>query len=216
MNKYSILVWGLIILGIAGIVLAIFAIVTNNSGTQGNPANLITSVSDLDWVRGPKDAKVVLVEYSDFQCPACAYYYSQVKKLEVDFNGKLKVVYRYFPLEQIHKYARLSARVAESAGKQGKFWEMHDLLFNNQDAWTNSPDATPLFASYAQSLNLDINKFVQDVNSSNIDNKINSDYEDGTKQGILGTPTFFINGKQISSPSSYEEFKKIIETEISR
>ncbi|PIR44083.1 disulfide bond formation protein DsbA [Candidatus Wolfebacteria bacterium CG10_big_fil_rev_8_21_14_0_10_31_9] len=216
MSKYSILVWGLIILGIAGIVLAIFAIVTNNSGTQSNPANLITPVSDLDWVRGVKDAKVVLVEYSDFQCPACAYYYFQVKKLETDFNGKLKVVYRYFPLEQIHKYARLSARVAESAGKQGKFWEMHDLLFNNQEAWTNSPDATPLFASYANELNLDMNKFVQDINSFDIDNKINSDYEDGAKQGILGTPTFFVNGKKMGNIGSYEEFKKIIGIEINK
>lgn len=216
MKKYTILVWGLIILGIAGIVLAMVAIVSHQPATQNALKDLITPVSASDYIRGSKDAKVVLVEYSDFQCPACGYYYTQVKQLETDFNGNIAVVYRYFPLEQIHKYARSSARVAEAAGRQGKFWEMHDLLFTNQNAWANSSDAASLFLSYAQSLGLDINKFSADLNSSDIDNKINSDYQDGIKQGIAGTPTFFVNGKQIENPASYDAFKDIIQQELNK
>ena len=216
-KKYSILIWSLIALGIIGIVLGMIAVVSYKSGgPQGNSGNLTEPVNSSDWIRGSKDAKVVLVEYSDFQCPACDYFYSQVKQLEKDFDGKIAVVYRYFPLEQVHKNARLSARAAEAAGRQGKFWEMHDLLFENQNAWAESSNAIQAFDSYAQSLGLDMNKFNRDINSSDIDVKINNDYQSGVNSGVQGTPTFFINGKQIENPQSYDAFKSIIEAELNK
>lgn len=194
--------------------MAIFAIATNESGPQNTLGVLTVPVSDSDWIRGQKNAEVVIVNYSDFQCPACAYYYEQVKQLEEEFGGQIAVVYRHFPLEQTHKYARLAARVAEASGRQGKFWEMHDMLFINQQAWSENSDPSILFASYAGALGMDMDKFMKDVNSADIDNKISGDYQGGIGAGIQGTPTFFVNGKQIENPRSYEEFKAIIQLEI--
>ncbi len=211
-NKFQqILIWGLIILGLGAIVLGMIGIVSKKpEGVLINPVN------SNDWVRGNKNAKVVLVEYSDFQCPACAYYSGMVKNLERDFLNDLAVVYRHFPLEQIHKYAKLSAQAAEAAGKQGKFWEMHDVLFEKQSEWSVSDDALQNFISYAQTLGLDINRFQTDLNSKDIEDRIQKNIISAYDQKLAGTPTFFLNGKQIQNPKDYEEFKRLIEGEINK
>ena len=211
-NKFQqILIWGLIILGLGAIVLGMIGIVSKKpEGVLINPVN------SNDWVRGNKNAKVVLVEYSDFQCPACAYYSGMVKNLERDFLNDLAVVYRHFPLEQIHKYAKLSAQAAEAAGKQGKFWEMHDVLFEKQSEWSVSDDALQNFISYAQTLGLDINRFQTDLNSRDVEDRIQKNIISAYDQKLAGTPTFFLNGKQIQNPKDYEEFKRLIEGEINK
>ena len=172
-------------------------------------------VSADDWIKGSPAAKAVLVEYSDFQCPACKYFFSQVKQLESDFGDKIAFVYRYFPLEAIHKYALLSAQAAEAAGKQGKFWEMHDLIFQNQEQWADSGNALDNFVSYAQTLNLDVDKFKSDINSPEITDKIKKMEQSALAADLKGTPTFFLNGNQIS-PQSYGEFKQLIENELNK
>lgn len=213
-NKYSILVWGLIILGIIGIVFGMIAVVTKNSGNPGNA--LVRPVDSGDWISGPREAKAILVEYSDFQCSACQYYYFILKKLENDFPQQLQVVYRYFPLEQIHKYSKLSAQAAEASGKQGKFWEMHNLLFEKQNEWSVSPDAESNFIIYAQILNLDVNKFRSDLNSKETEDRIQKDVLSAYEMKLAGTPAFFLNGKQILNPRDYEEFKGIVQKEIGK
>lgn len=167
-----------------------------------------------DWVGGERDAPVILVEYLDFQCPACGSYYPVVKQLEREFTGQLTVVTRHFPLEQPHQYARLAARAAEAAGRQGKFFQMHDKLFEGQKEWSDAKDAKKIFISYAEDIGLNIEKFKKDIEDKPIDQKIDSDQQSGTEVGVNSTPSFFINGVKIDNPESLEAFKSLIESEL--
>jgi len=208
----QILVWVLIVIGLAAIVLGMVGVASQKSklGVLLNP------VSSGDWSRGDKNAKVTLVEYSDFQCPACGYFYGLVKNLEKDFPKDFAVVYRNYPLEQVHKYALLASQAAGAAGVQGKFWEMHDMIFEKQSEWSVSSDVLGSFVVYAKTLGIDVEKFKTDINSKEVNDKIQGDLADGNNQNIQGTPTFFVNGKQIQNPQNYEEFKKLIDTEINK
>ena len=179
------------------------------------PANrtalLANAVSASDWIQGNKDSKVVLVEYSDFQCPACKVFYSFLKQINEKYGTKIEFVYRHFPLSQ-HANAMLAAQAAEAAGKQGKFWEMHDFIFEGQNTWAvqNNADAEKTFVSYAQSLGLNIDQFRKDLNLAEIKKKIENDYQSGIKSGINATPTFFLNGEKLPPPTSYGDFENTI------
>ncbi|MBI5452425.1 thioredoxin domain-containing protein, partial [Candidatus Gottesmanbacteria bacterium] len=162
-----------------------------------------------------KDAKAVLVEYSDFQCPACAFYYSMVNSLEREIGKKMLFVYRHYPLTQ-HKNARLAAAAAEAAGLQGKFWEMHALLFENQKIWSDTDDARKIFTDYAKSLTLDMMKFEKDLDLQEVKDKVENDLKSGQALGVDATPTFYLNGKKLSNIESYEQFKQIIEKEAEK
>ena len=107
-------------------------------------------------------ATSVLIEYSDFQCPACKAYYPVVSKIADELGTKVQVVYRNYPLSQLHKNARTAASAAEAAGKQGKFWEMHDVLFINQEKWSESKDVKRDFSAYAKAIGLSVEQFTQD------------------------------------------------------
>lgn len=159
-----------------------------------------------EWFTGNVDAPVALVEYSDYECPACAAYNPIVKQLLQDFPNQIKLSYRNFPLSQ-HKNAISSASAAEAAGNQGKFWEMHDLLLENQTTWSESSDAVSIFEGYASTLGLDMNKFKSDVQSKEVSDKIERDYQTGVESQIQSTPSFFINGKKMNPPKNYDEFK---------
>lgn len=175
------------------------------------PASLIDPVSAADKIRGNPQAAITLVEYSDFQCPACAVYAPMVKKLLTDNGERVRLIYRYFPLPQ-HKNGEWAALAAEAAGQQGKFWEMHDLLFENQLDWqdlTNS-EALAKYQDYAKNLGLDLAKFAGDLNSEELKNKIAKDRTSGLSAGIDAVPTFFLNGKTIIQPRDYENFKNIV------
>ena len=158
--------------------------------------------------------KATLVEYSDFQCPACKMYYSVLKQLSDEFGDNLIWVYKYFPLKAIHKNAELSAWAGESARLQGKFLEMEDILFTKQDEWASSDQALSLFTAYAISLGLDKDKFLKDIESDTVHEKIDNDYTEGVSLKVGGTPTFFLNGKKITNPANYNEFKQLIQNEI--
>lgn len=207
-KKFNFVLWGLIAVGIAAIVLGMVGFITKTPESQ-----LSVSINSGDNSKNLDTAKAVLVEYSDFQCPACKYFYTQLKNLESDFGKDLGVVYRNFPLSQ-HQYSFLAAQAAESAAKQGKFWEMHDLIFENQDTWSQNSNARAIFISYAQNLKLDIVKFESDLDSSDVKNKIENDLSGGESAKINATPTFFLNGKIIQNPQNYEEFKKLIEESL--
>ena len=125
-------------------------------------------------------------------------------------GAKVRFAYRHFPLPQ-HKNAKLAATVAEAAGKQSKFWEMHDLIFQNQSAWSEEKNAAILFAKYAQDLGLDLARFQTDIASDEIKAKIENDYQSGVKAGVNSTPSFFLNGKKMDNPRNYDEFKNAIE-----
>jgi protein-disulfide isomerase len=158
--------------------------------------------------------KVVLVEYSDFQCPACGMYYPLIKQLKAEFGDRLQVAYKHFPLQKIHKNANLAARVSEAALNQNKFWEMHNVLFEKQKEWSDSGQALSLFTAYALELGLEKEKFLDDIDKNSTYDKVNADYQEGVSFGVAGTPTFFLNGKKIINPRGYDEFKKLIEQSI--
>lgn len=176
-------------------------------GARGKSLEVAT---EYDHVKGSATASAVLIEYSDFQCPACKAYVPFVEQLTEELDDQLMVVYRNFPLKNIHLQAELAAQAAHAAGLQGKFWEMHDMLFQNQEDWSQNPRAKQLFEEYAESLALDMNQFKQDLSSKETKGWVKGDYLDGLSHGINSTPTFFLNGQKLDNPSSYEAFKQLI------
>lgn len=200
-----------------GIFLVIsFIAILNYSGSSTTTPNIsnVPSVNGNDISYGPANASVTLIEYADFQCPACGAYHPLLKKLLADFNGKIRFVYRFFPLTTIHPHALEAAEAAYAAGLQGKFWQLHDMLYEKQSAWVDSNNVSPIFDSYAQALNLNIDKFKQDKNADSTRNAIMDEENKGVSIGIDSTPTFFINGKHISNPQSYQQFRDLISSQL--
>lgn len=172
-----------------------FDFLTPASTDQDKKASL-TEIVQGDQTTGDENAKIELIEYSDFQCPACNYYYPYLNQIIEEFSGKIRFAYRHFPLSY-HKNAELAARAAEAAGKQGKFWEMYGLIFENQNAWSESETAINNFVAFATSLGLDKNKFNADINSQEIKDKIANDLKSGVDIGVNATPTFILNGQKL-------------------
>lgn len=195
---------------VATLGLSLWWLVPTSVGSKIDTA--IAPVSD--HTKGGEAARLELVEYSDFQCPACGAYYPLVKQIMKEFGGDVRLAYRHFSLRQIHQNADLAARVAEAAGVQGKFWEMHDTLFERQAEWSKSIDATTLFAKYAGDLGLDWERFRRDISSQAVREKVESDYQKGLSLKVDSTPTFFLNGEKLENPRSYEEFRTIITQSI--
>lgn len=206
-------IWGIIgavlISGVSGIVF--YAAKGGLSGT-GNGNTSLLALAANDWTLGNKEAKTVLIEYSDFQCPACAMYSPIVEKLSKDYENNLTIIYRHFPLPQ-HKNAKIAAYSAEAAGKQGKFWETALKIFEGQKNWSEAEanEAKEYFKKIAAELSLNMEQFENDMNNNDeIKKSVDDDYISGTALRVNATPTFFLNGKKIT-PRNYEDFKKMIE-----
>ena len=181
--------------------------------TQNTPVT-IESVNEDDRTFGPENADVVLMEYADFQCPGCALYAPYLTTLREEYKDNVTFVYRYFPLNSIHKNAQLSSQAAEAASKQNKFWEMSDKLYEKQKDWENSRDAKSLFEGYASELGLDVEKFKTDIVADETRERVNRDYRSGITAGINSTPTFILNGKIIESPQGLEPFREVLNTAL--
>lgn len=170
---------------------------------------------DDDVFIGNENAKVVVIEFSDFQCPFCKRFRDQtfdsIKKEYID-SGKVKFVYRDFPLDSIHPNARGAAIAAECADEQEKFWEYHDLLFEKQAEWAGVGGS--LFKQYANELGLDSGKFNNCIDSNKYDDEVNKDLADGSQAGITGTPGFIINGQLLSGAQPFASFKAAIDAEL--
>jgi protein-disulfide isomerase len=167
-------------------------------------------LQENDNTKGSDTAPNMLVEYSDFQCPACAHYYPIISRLEQEHGDEVLVVYRHFPLRNSHKNAQLAAQASEAAALQGAFWDMHDMLFANQAIWSAEKDPTNTFVSYAADIGLDTEQFASDLTSEVVVAKVNTDYDSGIQSRVNATPTFFFNGKKVSV-SSYESFENLLE-----
>lgn len=187
-----------------------FVFLVKNSPAKNTAGNLSAIANMEDWSKGATSSAVTLVEYSDFQCPACASYYPLVKELSEKYKNDVTFIYRHFPLIQIHINADFAAQASEAAGKQGKFWDMHDMLFDKQNEWANVRNGEEVFTSYAKEIGLDLEKFKTDFKSEEVRRKINEHYKSGMKSGVTGTPTFFLNGEKIQSPNSKEAFEKLL------
>ncbi len=162
-----------------------------------------------DNIKGGQNAKVTMIEYSDFECPACASFYPVVKQALEEFPEDLQVVYRHYPLSQ-HPKAVPASRAAEAAAKQGKFWEMHDLIFENQSTWSTADNHEEVFKQYAVRLELDVDKFMEDYSARSTRKRIEQDKNDGSTLPIQGTPTIFLNNEKIT-PMPYAQLKTLIE-----
>jgi len=157
---------------------------------------LIVPVNERDHVRGSPRAPVTLIEYGDFQCPFCGAAYFVLRNIEERFGRDLRVVYRHFPLTEMHPLAMVAAEASEAAGTQGQFWQMHDMLFENQRNLL--PEH---LVGYATALGLDVNAFVADVESHRHTQKIREDFMSGVRSGVNGTPCLFINGERFNGPA---------------
>lgn len=171
-------------------------------------------VSAADYSSGPKNAQITLIEYGDFQCPACSHYFPMITQLKKDFKDTVRVIYRNFPLTSVHKNAQIAAQAAYAAGKQGKFWEMHDLLYENQTKWADSTTPDQIFAQYAVQLGLDPVQFTTDMTSKEAVDFIAAQASGGEKAGVQGTPTFFLNGHLLENPTDYNQLKATVEQEV--
>ncbi len=160
-------------------------------------SKLAVPVRKQDHTLGPLNAPVILVECGDFECPYCGQAHSVLKAILKEMGSELLFVFRHFPLTQIHPHAEAAALAAEAAGAQGKFWEMHDILYENQQALEDED-----LLRYAQALDLDLERFEDDLNSRRHLPRIKDDFMNGVRSGVNGTPTFFINGAR--HEGSYE------------
>ena len=158
-----------------------------------------------EHVYGNKDSKVVFIEYGDYQCPGCGAAFTPVKDTVEKYKDKIAFVFRNFPLTSIHPNAKAAAAAAEAAGLQGKFWEMHDVLYKNQDSWNqlNVQDRTNYFIDQASDLKINVDTFKQDMAASNVNKKINFDIALGKKAEITSTPSFFIGDQKLSEDDLY-------------
>jgi protein-disulfide isomerase len=156
------------------------------------------------------DAEVTIIKYSDYQCPACKYFVSIEEQLKEEFGDDISIVTKHFPLN-MHEHAQLAARAAEAAREQGKYQEMHDLIFEGQEQWARG-NAEGMFLGYAKSLDMDVEKFKEDMNSADMQRIVMHDKREGLDLGVNSTPTFFINGTKLErNPRTYEAFKAIVE-----
>jgi protein-disulfide isomerase len=208
MNTKRILNWGIFIV-VMGLI--VWGLVAASQKAKKESALLPTSdkITSEDWSRGNASSSVSLVEYSDFQCPACAAFYPLVEEVSTKLGGQFHFAYRHFPLTQ-HRNAIPAAQATEAAGRQGKFWEMYSEVFSQQEKWATSTNAKAHFDGYAKKIGLDMEKFNADYDLPEIKVKIEDSIKSGIKAGVNATPSFFLNGKKVN-PQSYEQFKKLIE-----
>jgi len=183
----------------------------NSAAFTGNA----TEVQADEHIRNGTDKKVTLIEYGDFQCPSCASYYTILKSLEERYEDQVSFGFRHYPIISIHPNAFSAARAAEAAAKQGKFFEMHDKLYENQTAWGQiSTNQQSLFENYAKELGLNIDQFKKDYISEEIANRINRDVSSAKQFDITGTPSFILNGKKIENPTDKAEFEEVLNKAI--
>ena len=213
MNKNTIIISIVSILGTFLLLYGVYKLINQPVVTDFPQTRELKLTDHIKW---SAEKKNILVEYSDFQCPSCKGVHDFLKTVEAsgsadfDITKKVTFIYRYFPLFQIHDKANVSAYAAEAAGIQGKFWEMGNLLFDNQQSWTGSKDAmNEYFIKYAKELKLDVEKFKKDSDSTEVKSRVSTDLREAEQMGVNSTPTFFLNGQKVDV-NSYNEFKTLL------
>jgi protein-disulfide isomerase len=205
-------------LAIIAVIVLIFAGIMVFGSKDSNKSGSSSSggAQASQHVKGAGTTGVTLVEYGDFQCPYCGQYFPIVEQVVSEYGDKIKFQFRNFPLQNAHPNAFAAARAAEAAGMQGKFFEMYSVLYQNQQQWAGASDPIPIFQLYAKQIGLNTTQFKQDYSSSKVNDTINADMAAGNKLNIQGTPTFFIDGKQVQVNQDVESFKKVLDAEITK
>ncbi|HUP56555.1 MAG TPA: thioredoxin domain-containing protein [Bdellovibrionota bacterium] len=175
------------------------------------PSRLKAPVGARDHAIGPADASVTLVEYGDYECPYCGEAYGIVRAVIGAMGPRLRYVFRNFPLTEIHEDAMAAALAAEAAGAQGRFWEMHSKIFENQESLDPAD-----FIAHAEQLGLDVPRFIESVEEGKLGTRIRNDIRSGAKSGVDSTPTFFINGVLYEGPWDHDALLSVLEEEAGR
>lgn len=191
-----------VIIGIIVVILVGASMWYSGYAAEKNNAGVVT---DTRHIKGGGGATVTLLEYSDFQCPACKAFQPVIQDVLKEFGDDVAFEYRHFPLSAIHPFAEQAARAAEAAGQQGKFFEYHDKLFAEQAQWSKGPNPSGYFMRYAEELDLDVEQFRRQLRSTLLREEVRADAEDARAQQISGTPTFFLNGV-LMEIETYEDF----------
>ena len=207
---------------IAKLELRIFQNQLPTTAPTAAPTPTVTISTDDDPIIGDPNAPITIIEFSDFQCPFCARFYTQtlplIQEKYID-SGKVKLIFRDYPINSIHPNAMPAAIASECANEQGKFKEMHDILFEKQREWQRSTDVRSLFSSYAAGFELQNDVFDACINSDKYVNEINNDLIAGKKYGVTGTPSFFIGNDvigyiHVNGAQPFGNFEKIIDTQL--
>jgi protein-disulfide isomerase len=193
---------------------AVFLSRGTNQPAENNSAPSHVEIKGGGHVRGNEKAPLTLVEFGDYECPSCGAYHPFVKEVLNRYPDKVRLEFHHFPLVTVHPNAMLGAMAAEAAGEQGKFWEMHDALFENQPIWGESRNAEPILISLASRIGLDVNKFMQSIRNPGLQSQILQDVTRGNELQINETPTFFLNGERIHVKLSIEDFVQVIEAHL--
>lgn len=207
MNKNVLMIIGLLLIAFVGIVIF----------NKGNQETVTAKPSQHVYGEGSK--QITLVEYGDFQCPACYDYEPVMQEIREKYKDKINFQFRNFPLTQIHPNALAAHAAAEAAAKQGRFWEYHDLLYQEQKAWStaSATERSAVFESYASQLSLDLTQFQADQDDPQTRAIIDADIKEGKSIGATGTPTFVLNGKKLDKISAdVDAFSKLIDEELSK
>lgn len=215
MSQQTKVLLSIIVLSIAILAGAIFFLSKNSTPTPSSQsiADPKILVRENSHKIASDSAKVTLVEFGDYQCPACGVIYPIVKEVVKEYEGKINFVFRNFPLSQ-HKNSQMAAEVAEAAGAQSKFWQMYDLLYKGQADWGENAKPIEFFMLYAKNLGLDEKKFNDDISNNKFSDVINQDQNDGLSLGVNSTPTFFLDGQKLEEVPSLSQFKSLIDTKL--
>ena len=215
MNKNNALITTVSVIIIFVFLFIVYAASNNTSSSSVTVFPQLAKALATDHVKWGTNQKNVLTEFSDFQCPACGSFHQILKTYEASGSAEAKVaskitfVYKNYPLEKIHKNARVAAYAAEAAGLQDKFFEMADMLFENQKVWAESKDINKTFLEYASILKLDIDKYKKDLTSSEVKKRVDDDLILGNQVELNSTPTFYLNGKKLEF-TTLDQFQKLL------
>ncbi len=220
MNKNTKIILGIILaMALGGLAFTYLKAPEGSSNNTKQGTGTFPAVTDVDWQKKATSTDVTVVEYADFQCPACGVYYSLVKKLEDTYAGRVTFVFRHFPLS-MHINAVPAALAAEAAGAQGKFFEMSDKLFTHQADWSESKTPETIFIAYATELGLNTEQFTADMKREDLKQKIVASFKGGVAAKVNATPSFFINGVKIENPKGstidevYTGFAKLLDEKL--
>lgn len=211
MSKRFMVILAVLVIAFAG--LLVFSKKDANAPENGGGNN---NATPTNHTVGSGTAGVTLTEYGDFQCPACGQFYPIVKQIKAKYGDQIKFQFRHFPLTEIHQNGLISSRAAEAAGLQGKFFEMHDKLYEGQQAWSASSNPSQIFEDYAAQLGLNVDKFRQDMKSSAVNDSVQADRAEAKRLQYSSTPTFEINGQKIENPRDLAGFEKLIDDAIAK
>ena len=193
---------------------------TTSPGSQASPAQpqpVVTGVPGAEpaHVLGPANAPVRLEEFGDFECPPCGMFHPILEQMHTEFGDKLQITFREFPLVPTHQHALAAASAAEAAGLQNKFWEMHDMIYDHQNDWKKEFDVRSIFEGYAKQIGIDVERYKRDVNGDLVAQRIFQDGKRGHSLGVKGTPTVFINGREVSFENlPADKLRVVIQNEL--